>query len=364
MSERYQAVQWNRAKRSYDGWIAFGVLACIAAFAGVGATLFPSVTAETLIIRSAGVVAFLMLHVILSIGPLARLDHRFLPLLYNRRHLGVAMFLIALIHGAFSILQMHGFGDLNPLVSLLVSNSQFGSVSQFPFQLLGLGALIILFLMAATSHDFWLANLTPPVWKTLHMSVYVAYALLIGHIATGVLQSETHPIYPLILAAGILSIGTLHFVAGRKESRADSQMTSAIRRQPIPGETEDTAAPGPNFVEVAGVDEIPEKRALIVSLSGERVAIFRYDGKISAISNVCAHQNGPLGEGKIIDGCVTCPWHGYQYDPATGRAPAPFTESVPTFDVRVIGSRIWVAEEPNPSGTAVEPGLIDGENAR
>jgi nitrite reductase/ring-hydroxylating ferredoxin subunit len=33
-------------------------------------------------------------------------------------------------------------------------------------------------------------------------------------------------------------------------------------------------------------------------------------------------QNGPLGEGRIVDGCITCPWHGYQYRPDTGRLAA------------------------------------------
>ena len=68
----------------------------------------------------------------------------------------------------------------------------------------------------------------------------------------------------------------------------------------------------------------PRNAPGIVCLAGERVAIFKYDGKISAVSNVCQHQNGPLGEGKILDGCITCPWHGYQYLPETGASPPPF----------------------------------------
>ena len=34
---------------------------------------------------------------------------------------------------------------------------------------------------------------------------------------------------------------------------------------------------------------------------GERVAVFRHQGKINAVSNVCQHQNGPLGEGQVVD---------------------------------------------------------------
>jgi nitrite reductase/ring-hydroxylating ferredoxin subunit len=88
-------------------------------------------------------------------------------------------------------------------------------------------------------------------------------------------------------------------------------------------------------VDVCAVDEIPENRAKIGLVAGERVAVFRYQGMISAVSNVCRHQNGPLGEGKIIDGCITCPWHGYQYRPDTGSSPPPYTDTIPTFRVRV-----------------------------
>jgi nitrite reductase/ring-hydroxylating ferredoxin subunit len=107
------------------------------------------------------------------------------------------------------------------------------------------------------------------------------------------------------------------------------------------------------------VAEIPEKRARIVCLSGERVAIFRHDGKISAVSNVCQHQNGPLGEGKIVDGCITCPWHGYQYLPETGVSPPPFAEKVSTFNVRVVEGRVLIHPEPNPPGVRAEPARVD-----
>ena len=106
--------------------------------------------------------------------------------------------------------------------------------------------------------------------------------------------------------------------------------------------------------------EIPEKRACIRTISGERVAIFKYDGKISAISNVCQHQNGPLGEGEIIDGCITCPWHGFQYEPETGASPPPFTEKVPTFNVKIIDGKVFVDKKPNKAGTRVEPAKIVG----
>ena len=112
------------------------------------------------------------------------------------------------------------------------------------------------------------------------------------------------------------------------------------------------------WVDACAVNDIPEKRARIVTVSGERVAIFRYDGKISAVSNVCQHQNGPLGEGRILDGCITCPWHGYQYLPESGASPAPFKERIPTFKVRIQDGRVFIDPKPYPPGTRVEPAQI------
>ena len=133
----------------------------------LAAWVHPYATIETLLIHALGTASLLLLKVILSIGPLCRLDRRLLPQLYNRRHLGVTMFLLALGHSVFALVQFHSLGDLNPLLSLLVSNQHYSSWAQFPFQQLGFLALLILFLMAATSHDFWLHNLTPRVWKCL-----------------------------------------------------------------------------------------------------------------------------------------------------------------------------------------------------
>ena len=191
MSTTYRAVAWNPQKRRYDMVAAGLLLAFLVVFLGVQAALRPELTIETLLIRALAAAAFTLLNIILCIGPLARLDRRFLPLLYNRRHLGVMMFTLALAHGVFSIVQFHSVGTLNPLVSVLVGNARYATIAQIPFQPFGLAALLILFLMAATSHDFWLHNLTAPVWKTLHMGVYVAYALIVLHVIFGVMQGET-----------------------------------------------------------------------------------------------------------------------------------------------------------------------------
>jgi sulfoxide reductase heme-binding subunit YedZ len=344
VSVQYQAVGWNRQKRIYDSVVASSIVAYLAIFVGLGALLYPTATAETLLIRGFGTLAIVLLHVILCIGPLCRLNRQFLPLLYNRRHLGVAMFLVALVHGVFSIIQFHALGDVSPLVSLFASNMRYDSLTQFPFQALGFAALLILFVMAATSHDFWLHNLSAPTWKRIHMLVYLAYALLVAHVVLGALQTDRNIVLAVLLSVGIVLVTALHLLAGAKERAVDRAVAGAERD---------------GFVEVCAVDNIPEKRAKVVSLGGERVAVFRYDGKVSAISNVCRHQNGPLGEGRIIDGCVTCPWHGYQYSPDTGASPRPFTDKVPTYQTKLIGGKVLIHPCAHPPGTRLEPSLIE-----
>ena len=141
--------------------------AYLALFGLLTETLFPRVTDEIMLMRAFGTAAFLLLHVILCIGPLCRLNPRFLPLLYNRRHAGVTLFLLALIHAVLVIATYHAGGDANPILSIFVFRPAYGSVAGVPFQPFGFFALVILFLMAATSHDFWLANLSAPVWKSL-----------------------------------------------------------------------------------------------------------------------------------------------------------------------------------------------------
>ena len=343
MSPAYKAVGWNRQKRLYDAVLAGAVPLYLAVFIGAGCILHPRATLETLLIRALGTAALFLLHVLLSIGPLCRLDERFLPLLYNRRHMGVTIFLLGLGHAVFCLIQFHALGDANPLVSVLAGNTDFRRVAEFPFELFGVLALAILFLMAATSHDFWLANLTAPVWKMLHMGVYVAYAVLILHVALGVLQAETDPLLALVLGAGVAWILVLHLVAGWRE-RADERERAAGARD--------------GFVDVCAVADIPENRARVFCLGGERVAVFRYAGRISALSGVCQHQNGPLGEGCVLNGLVTCPWHGFQYRPDDGVSPPPFTEKVPTFHVRIAGARVLVDPRANPPGSRVEPATI------
>lgn len=351
MAHAYVAVGWNAAKKRYDRWLLLLVLAGLLLFGGLTAALRPDATAETLVIRSFGFVAFALLHVVLAIGPLCRLDARFLPLLYNRRHLGVAMFVLALGHGTLSFVLYHTLGVVSPLVSLFAGDGGGGGASGVPFQPFGAVALGILFVMAATSHDFWLRNLSAPAWKALHMGVYVAYALLVAHVLLGYAQSQDGAVsvaMAVVVTAGALALAALHVAAARREVRIDGMPP----QRGLDG-----------FVAVCGVDELADGAARAAIVAGERVAVFRHGAAFHAVSGVCKHQGGPLAEGRIVDGCITCPWHGYQYRPEDGCAPPPFDDRLATFPVRVVDGRVFVGATPLPPGTRAQAAAAAGPAA-
>jgi len=348
MSHGYVAIQWTRRKLLYDAILLALVLGYLVTFEGVSTVLAARAGVELewdgMWIRAYGSASYLLLHGTLSIGPLSRLDPRFHLLLFNRRHMGVMVFVLALLHvfGWPKLLPLlgfsgalpwyHGFAPLEPWLSLLTSNRHYDDLIRFPFEALGLVGLVILFVMAATSHDFWLVNLTAPIWKAIHMAVYGAYAALVGHVLLGALQTNRSPLLAGAVLLGLAWVLGLHLLAGWREWWRDRRMAALL--------IQDNAG-GP-CVEVGPLESIPDGRAVVVWLAGERVAVFRDGDRVHALSNVCQHQNGPLGEGCLINGCVVCPWHGYEYRPETGASPPPFQEKVPIFPVTIRAGRVFV----------------------
>lgn len=350
MTNQYRVVQWNRHKRVYDLLIALFVGLYLVIFVGAGMLLFPppgEIAPPVLLIRALGTCAIVLLHLILVIGPLARITPKAAPLLYNRRHLGVTVFMLASLHALLAVGFYGGFGVRNPLLAVLAP----GGAASFEF--LGFLALIVFAFMAVTSHDFWLANLGDAWWKALHMLVYAAYALVVAHVVLGALRDQTSVVPLALLGAGCVLVVTLHLRAGGREFERD-RPAGRFKAPSVEGDA--------RWVDACGIDEIRPGRARVVQIgNAERIAVFRHNDTVSAVTNVCAHQGGPLGEGKVIDGCITCPWHGYQYDPASGCSPPPYTEKIATYPVLIRGRRVLIDPTPNPPGTRVEPAPIDPE---
>jgi nitrite reductase/ring-hydroxylating ferredoxin subunit/DMSO/TMAO reductase YedYZ heme-binding membrane subunit len=348
MSHAYKPVQWNRTKLIYDAFVLAGVAAYLLIFMEIAPLLSPAVRLvepPIYAMRAYGSCAFLLLSIVLAIGPLARIDTRFLPLLYNRRHFGVITACVAVLH-AKSVLDWYfAFAQISKIEALFTSNTSFGQIIGFPFELFGVFALLVLVVMAATSHDFWLSFLTPRFWKAMHMLVYAAYASVVLHVGLGSLVGGGNPVTLLVLATSMTGLITLHLIAGLREAARER----AFDASPVES----------GWVAIGDLADFTEGRALIgAGMGGERIAVFKFKGKLAALSNVCSHQGGPVGEGKVVLGLVTCPWHGYQYRLEDGCSPPPFKERIRKYRVRLDGSRIWVDPVALPLGTVVEPVLI------
>ncbi len=97
------------------------------------------------------------------------------------------------------------------------------------------------------------------------------------------------------------------------------------------------------FVKVATVDEIPANSKKTVEVDGVEIVVVNVDGAFYALEDVCTHDGGPLGEGRL-EGCqLVCPRHGARFDVRTGAAlTMPAVEPAPTYAVRVEGNAILI----------------------
>ena len=84
-------------------------------------------------------------------------------------------------------------------------------------------------------------------------------------------------------------------------------------------------------------------RVTTVVAAGRAICLARTAAGYGALDNHCPHQGGPLGDGQIADGYVICPWHAYEYDPATGKPPPGFKDGATPYAVEDRGDDgLWV----------------------
>jgi nitrite reductase (NADH) small subunit len=104
----------------------------------------------------------------------------------------------------------------------------------------------------------------------------------------------------------------------------------------------------PTFVRVAARGDIAPGTALIVTVGRYDVALFNVEGEIHAYENACPHQGGPIGEGWIEDGVVTCPWHAWRFNLRTGGMTLGDFARLRRFEVRTEADDILTSTEPEP----------------
>ena len=102
---------------------------------------------------------------------------------------------------------------------------------------------------------------------------------------------------------------------------------------------------------VLELEELPEGRVKSVTAGVMTLAMTHFQGQYGALDNKCPHQGGPLGEGSIENCYLRCPWHGWDFDPLTGKPPGGYDDGVRTYPVEIRFDGIYVAlqkEQPEP----------------
>ena len=94
---------------------------------------------------------------------------------------------------------------------------------------------------------------------------------------------------------------------------------------------------------MAALAEITPGQRRLVEAEGKRVVLVRVGDAVHALGDTCAHQGGPLSEGKLSGTRLACPWHGWMYDVRTGQCAFPGRgAAVPSYPVRIENDEVWV----------------------
>ncbi len=127
-------------------------------------------------------------------------------------------------------------------------------------------------------------------------------------------------------------------------------------------EEKPTASPNPpvHWHKVLDLEELPEGRVKSVTAGVKTLAMTHVEGQYGALDNKCPHQGGPLGEGSIENCYLRCPWHGWDFDPLTGKPPGGYDDGVRTYPVDIRDDGIYVAiEEEGPDIRTVSDLMVE-----
>jgi len=99
-----------------------------------------------------------------------------------------------------------------------------------------------------------------------------------------------------------------------------------------------------HFVFASRIEDIPDGASKRVVVLGRGVLLCRVEGRVYAMQDLCTHEFGPLGEGKMIGHEIECPYHGARFDVRTGEAVRlPAAAPVRTFPVKIVDGNLLVA---------------------
>ncbi|MEK7073499.1 MAG: Rieske 2Fe-2S domain-containing protein [Patescibacteria group bacterium] len=350
---------------------------------------FPHLDPVVLVLRTAAIDAFLLLHAVLLIGPWSWWQRWVMRLVTHRRHLGVTVFLLAELH-ATTVVRSYYNGQIT---------EAFAAV----FTFFGFTATYFLFFLAVTSNDRWQKHVKERTWqivhlvmvlgyaaiawmvlskqpglpwwtlalpagtviyglliarnplttrfirrvwgwKQLHAMIYAVYVMVVVHVWVGVVQYQGRQLRSVFIALVTLVVGS-HllgvFLRWSGDRRARERVTTLGREV-----TED----GVRYVAVAREDEFHLRVGQKFFVAGQPIAVFQLSNRYLAVSNVCAHQKGPLYKSSFNAAeFLVCPWHSWEYSTKDGCGPPAFRKDcVPLYPTLTRDGYVYVSTQRTP----------------
>ena len=155
------------------------------------------------------------------------------------------------------------------------------------------------------------------------------------------------PIFTCIALPLRETLDTLASTVGARlapPSGGGSATVPATAPIPAPSAHPEVSKDASPWARAAALADLPPGTASVVYHQGEQVALFHTAAGVFAVANRCSHANGPLAEGAVEGGSVTCPYHNTRFDLATGDPLCgPASRPIPTYDVSVEDGAVYLA---------------------
>ena len=97
------------------------------------------------------------------------------------------------------------------------------------------------------------------------------------------------------------------------------------------------------YVRIGDASQLPPPdEAREFAVGDKMICVANVNGKYSAMDNVCTHRGGPIGQGVVMGDKIVCPWHGWVWDPATGRTEDDPNAKIGTYALKIEGDDVYV----------------------
>ena len=97
-----------------------------------------------------------------------------------------------------------------------------------------------------------------------------------------------------------------------------------------------------NKIKMARLSELPPGTMIEKQILARKVAVVNDDGHVYGIQSECAHMRASLAKGRVDDGVVICPWHGWRYDLRSGECLTDPQFSLRKYEVEIVGDDIYL----------------------